>query len=138
MHTAPSFSMPNFPLAPYTLGGNGRASVQASGNYQATYTIVAYTDPIPIPDSLLCFLPNHAYQNPSCFNAYEQLEAGDFGYETPLQSPFSPQSIDVMLARSTVKPNMDPNNLTNQLTTIMCESFGIEPSLRMRLPKTIP
>jgi hypothetical protein len=129
MHTAPSFSMPNFTSAPYTLGGNGRASAQASGNYQATYTIVAYTDPIPIPDSLLCFLPNHAYQNLLCFNVYGQPETDGFGYETLPQFPFSPQSIDVMLARSTVEPNMDPNNLTNQLTTILRESFGIEPKV---------
>jgi hypothetical protein len=30
-------------------------------------------------------------------------------------------------ARATAKPGTDPNNLTNQLATILCESFGIEP-----------
>jgi hypothetical protein len=25
------------------------------------------------------------------------------------------------------EPNMDPNNLTNQLATILCQSFDIEP-----------
>jgi hypothetical protein len=68
--TAPSFSILNFTSAPYTLRGNGRAYAHASGNYQALYTIVAYADPIPLPGSSLGFLPNHAYQNLSCFNAY--------------------------------------------------------------------
>jgi hypothetical protein len=64
-----SFSMPNFTSAPYTFGGNGRAYVHASGNYQAPYTTVAYTDHIPLPGSSLGFLPNHAYKNAPCFNA---------------------------------------------------------------------
>jgi hypothetical protein len=29
--------------------------------------------------------------------------------------------------QATTEPGMDPNNLTNQLTTILCESFSIEP-----------
>jgi hypothetical protein len=33
--TAPSFSMSNFTSTPYTHGGNGRAYVHATGNYQA-------------------------------------------------------------------------------------------------------
>jgi hypothetical protein len=32
-----------------------------------------------------------------------------------------------MPGRATTEPNVDSNNLTNQLTTILCESFGIEP-----------
>jgi hypothetical protein len=59
--TTHSFSMPNFTLAPYILGGNGRAYAHASNNYQASYSTVAYTNPIPLPDSSLGFLPNHAY-----------------------------------------------------------------------------
>jgi hypothetical protein len=51
-----------------------------------------------------------------CFNAYDQLEADSFGYETPLQFSFRPQPIDI-----------EPNNLMNQLATILCESFDIEP-----------
>jgi hypothetical protein len=80
--TAPSFSMPNFTSAPYTPAGNGRAYTHSSGNYQALYSTVAYTDLIPLLGSSLGFLPNHAYQNTSCFNAYGQPEAGGFGYKT--------------------------------------------------------
>jgi hypothetical protein len=32
-----------------------------------------------------------------------------------------------MPGRATTEPNVDSNNLTNQLATILCESFGIEP-----------
>jgi hypothetical protein len=70
-------------LGPIHPGGNGRAYTHASGNYQAPYTTVAYTDPIPLTSSSLGFLPNHIYQNLSHFNAYGQPEAGGFGYETP-------------------------------------------------------
>jgi hypothetical protein len=62
--------MPNFSSAPYTPGGNGWTYANTSGNYQATCSTVAYTDPIPLPDSLMCFLPNHAYHNATRFNAY--------------------------------------------------------------------
>jgi hypothetical protein len=75
--------MPNFTSAPYTPGGNGRAYVHASGNYQAPYSTLAYTDPIPLPSSSLGLLPNHAYQNTSHFNAYGQPKAGSFGYQIP-------------------------------------------------------
>jgi hypothetical protein len=97
-HTAPSFSMPNFTSAPYTPGGNGRAYTHASSNYQDPYTTVAYVVPIPLPSSSLGFLPNHVYQNPPCFNAYGQLEADGFGYETPPQFPFRSQLIDITFA----------------------------------------
>jgi hypothetical protein len=33
-------------------------------------------------------------------------------------------------ARAIAKPDVDPNNLTNQLATILRESFGIEPKGR--------
>jgi hypothetical protein len=88
--TSPSFSMPNFTSAPYTPGGIGWAYAHAIDNYQAPYTIIAYTDPVPLPDSSLGFLSNHAYQNASRFNAYGQPEADGFGNETPLQFPFRP------------------------------------------------
>jgi hypothetical protein len=39
----------------------------------------------------------------------------------------------MMPAQAMVKSGMDPNNLTNQLVTIMCESFGIEPKGRGRV-----
>jgi hypothetical protein len=61
------------------------------------------------------------------FNAYSQPQASGFGYETPLQFPFSPHPIDMTPARATAEPGTDPNNLTNQLATIPRESFDIEP-----------
>jgi hypothetical protein len=124
--TTPSFSKPNITLAPYTPRGNGRPYVHASGKYQASYSTVAYTDSIPLPGSSLGFLPNHSYQNYLWFNAYGQLEASGFGYETLPQFAFRPQPIDMMPARATAKAGADPNNLTNQLATILCESFSIE------------
>jgi hypothetical protein len=90
MQTAPNFSMLDFTSAPYTLGGNDRAYVHANDNYQPPHTTVAYTDPIPLPGSLLDFLPNHAYQNPPRFNAYDQPVADGFGYETSPQFFFRP------------------------------------------------
>jgi hypothetical protein len=77
--TAPSFSMPNFSSTPYTPGGNAQTYVNASGNYQALYSTVAYTNSIPLPGSLLGFLPNHAYHNVMRFNAYDQSKADDPG-----------------------------------------------------------
>jgi hypothetical protein len=62
--------------------------VNASDNYQAPYYTLAYTNPIPLFGSSLGFLPNHAYQNMTQFNAYGQSKADGFGYETPLQFPF--------------------------------------------------
>jgi hypothetical protein len=69
-HTVPSFTMPNPSLTPYTSRFNGRAYTNSSSNFQAPYTTIAYTDPIPILGSSLGFLPNHAYQTPPRFNAY--------------------------------------------------------------------
>jgi hypothetical protein len=94
---------------------------------------MAYTVPIPLPGSSLGFLSNHVYQNPPFFNAYGQLEADDFGYETPPQFPFRSQLIDLTFARATAEPGTDPNNLTNQMATILRESFGIEPKGRGRV-----
>jgi hypothetical protein len=37
------------------------------------------------------------------------------------------------LARATVELGVNPNNLTNQLMTILRESFGIEPKDRGRI-----
>jgi hypothetical protein len=73
--TAPSFSVPNFSLAPYTPGGKGRAYTNTSDNYQAPYTTIAYTDPIPLPSSTMAFLPNHAYHNAMRFIAYGKPKA---------------------------------------------------------------
>jgi hypothetical protein len=90
MHTAPSFTNPNPGSTPYTSVYNGQAYSNPNGNYQALYTIIAYTDPIPLLSSSLDFLPNHAYQTPPRLNAFSQREAGGFGYETPPQFPFRP------------------------------------------------
>jgi hypothetical protein len=68
---------------------------------------------------LLGFLPNPAYQNTSRFNTDGLVEADDSGYETPPQFPFRPQPFDMTLARATTEPGADPNNLTNQLATIL-------------------
>jgi hypothetical protein len=86
---------------------------------------VAYTNSILLPGSSLGFLPNYAYQNTPRFNAYGQPEVGGFGYETPPQFPFRPQLIDMTSAQATAEPSVDPNNLTNQLATILRESFDI-------------
>jgi hypothetical protein len=48
-----------------------------------------------------------------CFNAYGQLEAGGFGYETPPQFPFGPQLIDMTPTQVMTEPDTDHNNLTN-------------------------
>jgi hypothetical protein len=95
-HTAPSFTITNPSSTPYTFGFNGRAYPNPSSNFQAPYTTVAYTDPISLSGSSLGFLTNHAYQTPPLFNAYGQPEADGFGYETPPQSPFRPQPVDMM------------------------------------------
>jgi hypothetical protein len=97
---------------------------------EAPYTIVVYTDPIPLPCSFLGFLPNHTYQNTPCLNTYGQPEAGGFGYETLPQFPFRPQPIEVTPTRATTEPGIDPNNLTNQLATVLREYFNIEPKGR--------
>jgi hypothetical protein len=128
--TVPTFTIPNPNSTPYTSGFNGRAYPNPSGNFQASYTTIAYTDPIPLFGNSLGFLPNNAYQTPPRFNAYGQQEVGGFGYETPPQFPFRPQLVDMTPARATTEPGVDLNNLTNQLATILHESFGIEPKSR--------
>jgi hypothetical protein len=82
-HTMPSFTMPNPSLNPCNSGFNGRAYPNPGSNFEAPYTNIAYTDHIPLPGSLLGFLPNHAYETLPHFNAYGQPEADGFGYETP-------------------------------------------------------
>jgi hypothetical protein len=111
----------------YTSGFNDWAYPNPSGNFQASYITIAYTDPIPLLGSSLGFLPNHSYQTPSRFNVYDLSKAAGFGYETPPQFPFTPQPVDMTPAQAIVEPNADTNNLTNQLSTILRDSFGIEP-----------
>jgi hypothetical protein len=120
MHTAPNFNIPNPSSTPYTSGFNGRAYPNSSSNFQVPYTTIAYTEPIPLPGSLLGLLPNHAYQTLPHFNA------DGLSYETPPQFPFKPQSVDMTLGRAIADPGADPNNLTNQLSIILCKSFDIE------------
>jgi hypothetical protein len=129
-NTAPGFTMPNPSLTPYTSGFNGRVYPNPSGNFQAPYTTIACTDHISLSGSSLGFLPNHAYQTPPRFNAYGQPKADGFSYETPPQFSFRPQPVDMPPARATAEPGVDPNNLTNQLATILLESFSIEPKGR--------
>jgi hypothetical protein len=50
--------------------------------------------------------------------------------QPPPQFPFRPQPVNMMPARAIAEPNEDPNNLINQLATILRESFGIEPKGR--------
>jgi hypothetical protein len=109
-HTTSNFTMPDPSLTPYTFGFNGQMYPNPSGNFQASYTSIAYTDLIPLPGSLLGFLPNHTYQTPPCFNAYGQLEANGFGYETPPQFLLRPQPVDMTLTRATAETSADPNN----------------------------
>jgi hypothetical protein len=118
-HTTHSFTNPNPDSAPYTSRYNSQAYPNPRCTYQAPYTTIACTDPIPLPSNSLGFLSNHAYQTLSHFNAYGQPETDDFGYEIPLQFPFRPQLIDMTLARATAEPDVDPNNLTNQLAVIL-------------------
>jgi hypothetical protein len=133
MQTTPSFSMPNFSSTPYTPGGNGRTYANASSNYQATYSTIVYTDPIPLPGSSLGFLSNHAYHNTTRFNAYDQPKISSFGYETPPQFSFRPQPVDMTPARAMAELCVDPNNLTNQLASTLCKSFSIEPKGQGRI-----
>jgi hypothetical protein len=99
MHTTPIFTNPNLGSPPNISRYNGRVYPNPNSNYQAPYTTLAYTVPIPLPDSLLGFLRNHAYQNMPCFNTYNQSEARGFGYEIPPQFPFGLQPIDMTPAR---------------------------------------
>jgi hypothetical protein len=126
-HTTPRFSMSNPNSAPYTPRYNGRAYANPNGNYQAPYTIVTYTDPIPLLGSSTGFLLNSAYHNAMRHNTLGQPKFGGFDYKTPSQLPFRPQPIDMTPARATVEPDADSNNLTNQLATVLRESFSIEP-----------
>jgi hypothetical protein len=48
-HTVSSFSMPNPGSAPYTSGYNCRAYPNPNGIYQALYTTISYTHPVPLP-----------------------------------------------------------------------------------------
>jgi hypothetical protein len=87
--------MSNHGSAPYTPGYNNWAYTNPNGNYKASYTTVAYTDPIPLPGSSAGFLLNSAYHNATWHNTLGQPEFGGFGYETPPQFPFRPQPIDM-------------------------------------------
>jgi hypothetical protein len=103
MHTAPSFSMPNPGPVVYTCRCNGRAYTNPNDNYQALYTTVAYTDLIPLHDSLVGLLLISAYHNATLYNTQGQPECGGFGYETLSQFLFRPQPIDMMPARATIE-----------------------------------
>jgi hypothetical protein len=110
-HTASSFTIPNPSSTPYTSEFNGRAYPNPRSNFQAPYTTVAYTDPIPLLGSSLGFLPNHTYQTLPRFNAYGQPKAGGLGYETLPQFPFRPHLVDMVPGRATTEPDTDPQQL---------------------------
>jgi hypothetical protein len=67
------------------------------------------------------------------YNVYSQPKNGGFGHKTPPQFPFRLQPIDMVSAHATAEPCADPNNLTDQLATILRESFDIEPKGRGRV-----
>jgi hypothetical protein len=94
-NAAPSFSMPNFGLVSYTIGGNNRTYTNNNDNFQSLYTIVAYNDPIPLLGSSIGFFPNYAYNNATWFNTDSPSEYIGFGYETSPQFLFRPQPIDM-------------------------------------------
>jgi hypothetical protein len=125
--------MTNPTLAPYTPEGNDQTYSNTNGNYQASYSTIAYIDPIPLSDSLVGFLSNQAYYNVTQYNAYVQSKNDGFSYETLAKFPFRPTPIDMTPTRATVEPCVTPNSLTNQLATILRESFGIEPKGRGRV-----
>jgi hypothetical protein len=70
MHTAPSFSMPNLGLTRHTSEGNVQTYANTNENYQDTYSTIAYTDHIQLPDSSAGFFSNHAYHNVTRYNTY--------------------------------------------------------------------
>jgi hypothetical protein len=113
-HATHSFSMPNLGLASYTLGCNGRTYTNTNDNYQAPYTTVAYTDPIPLPGSSAGFLPNYTYNNVMRYNTYD-----------PPKFSFRSQPVEMTPAQANTELCVHPNNLTTQLTTILRDSFGI-------------
>jgi hypothetical protein len=125
--TTPSFPMENPGPTPYTPECNSQSYTNNNGNYQALYSTVAYTNPIPLPSSSVGFLSISAYHNMIRYSTQGQPEYGGFGYETSLQFPPIPQPIDMTPARATAEPCADPNNLPNHLATILRESFDIEP-----------
>jgi hypothetical protein len=93
VHATPSFSMPNPDLAPYTPGCNDRIYANTNGYYQASYTTVAYTDLIPLPDGSIGLWPKYTNNNTMQYNTYDPLEHGDCGYETPSQFLFIPHQL---------------------------------------------
>jgi hypothetical protein len=50
-HTTSRFTMPNPSSTPHTSGFNGRAYPNPNDNFQALYTTIDYTDPIPLSGS---------------------------------------------------------------------------------------
>jgi hypothetical protein len=129
----PSFALPNPGSAPYISGYNGRTYTNTNGNYKAMYATVAYTDPIPLPDSSAGRWLNYANNNMTRYATYSPPDHGGYGYETPPQFPFRLQPIDMTPAWALAKPCADPNNLTTQLANILRESFGIEHKGKVRV-----
>jgi hypothetical protein len=128
-HVTPSFSMPNPSSASYTVGYNGRTYANTNGNYQASYTTVAYTDPIPLPYGSVARWSNYTNNNTIWYTTYDPPDHDGYCYGTHCNF-FRPRPVEMMPARATTQLCADPNNLTTQLTTILREAFGIEPKGR--------
>jgi hypothetical protein len=126
-HAAPSFLMLNLGSTSYTPRCNDWSYANINDNYHVLYTTVAYTEPIPLPDGSVGPWLNDTNNNTMWYNTHGMSENRVYGYETLPQFSFRPQPDEMTPARVTIKPCADPNNLTTQLTTILRESFGIEP-----------
>jgi hypothetical protein len=115
----PSFSMPNPGLTPCFPWSDGRAYANTNSNYQALYTTIAYTDPIPLPSGSARHLPNYPNNNTMRYATHGPPDHGGYSYETPPQFLIRPQLIEMMPARATSEPCADPSNLITQLATIL-------------------
>jgi hypothetical protein len=137
-HTTPSFSMSNLGSAPYTPRCNGQTYANVNGNYQAPYITIAYTNPIPLPGSLARLWPSYANNNTMWYNTHDSPEHSGFAYKTPPQFSFRPQPVELMPARDTADPCVNPNNLTIQLAAILRVFWYRTQGLGVCLSKTLP
>jgi hypothetical protein len=85
--------MANPGSASYTPGYNDRIYANTNDNYQASYTIVAYTNPIPLLNISIGPWPNYTTTNNNMmrFPTYGPPERSGFGYEIPSQFSYRPQ-----------------------------------------------
>jgi hypothetical protein len=96
--------------------------VNTNDNYQASYTTVAYTNPIPLPIGLArtwLNYANHTTNNTMQFPTFVPLDRDGYSYETLLQFPFRSQPVEMMPTRAMAESYVNPNILTTQLATIL-------------------